>query len=85
MTFDEFNRQHVKPIRDALKAPLPVNDLVSGIDQTIIAPLAARDEIDRALPNGSSVWTPEVQALEAFRQSRLCRPPYKKPGWRPRA
>ena len=84
MTFDEWNRQ-CKPIVKGL-GPLPVNDLVPpAIDSTRIAPLTSREALDRALPNGSAVWTPEVQALETFRQSRLCKPPYKRPGWRPKA
>lgn len=88
MTFDEWNRQHVKPMRDALAkglGPLPVNDLVPAIDTTIIAPLTTREEVDQFLKNGSTVWTPGGQALETFRQRRLCKPPYKSPGWRPKA
>lgn len=87
MTFDEWNRQQVKPIvRDTGRQILAgLYHEPPAIDVTQIAPLAAREAVDRALTNGSTVWTPEVQALEAFRQGRLCRPPYKKPGWRPKA
>lgn len=57
---------------------------IPTVDQTIIAPLHPREAVDRALKNGSSVWTPEVQAVETFRRRCLCDPPYKKPGWRPK-
>lgn len=67
------------------KDALLLDPTVPDVDQTIIAPLHPREAVDRALKNGSSVWTPEVQALETFRRSRLCDPPYKKPGWRPKA
>lgn len=81
MTFDEYVRGKV-----VKSPPVPYQTLTSPppIDQTIIAPLTSREALDGELPNGSSVWTPEVQALETFRQSRLCKPPYKRPGWRPK-
>lgn len=82
MTFDEYNLGvKIKVHRVTGLTVDPVH--APPIDQTIIAPLTSREALDRELPNGSAVWTPEVQALETFRQSRLCKPPYKRPGWRP--
>lgn len=83
MTFDEYNlgvkmKGHV--VKGLMVEPIP-----PAIDTTIIAPLTTREEVDQFLKNGSTVWTPGGQALETFRQRRLCKPPYKSPGWRPKA
>ena len=75
MTFDEWNKGGRQKEVGRI--------IPSDIDSTLIAPLTSREALDRELPNGSAVWTPEVQANEIFRQSRLCKPPYKRPGWRP--
>lgn len=77
MTFNEWNKGQAG--KAASLSPNP-----PAIDQTIIAPLV-REVVELQLKNGSFVWTPEVQALEIFRQARLCRPPYKQPRWRPKA
>lgn len=49
------------------------------------ATLEASQMVHKVVGVEPSVWTADVQRLETFRRQCLCDPPYKKPGWRPKA
>lgn len=79
MNFNEWNKgQKVDP-------PTSIEPIVPDIDHTTLAKLNSLNEAIEKSFGYSSVWTPEVQAVETFRRRCLCRPPYKQPGWRPKA